>query len=58
MVSQHLVLMKDKGVLENRRDGKNVFYNIKNKNVINLLHCVYHYCEQHNNRFALERDEK
>ena len=46
IISQHLVLMKDKGVLESKRDGKKVIYGIKNKNVINLLHCVYHHCDQ------------
>lgn len=46
VISQHLVLLKDKGVLESHRDGKRVIYAIKNKNVINLLHCVYNHCDQ------------
>lgn len=45
VISQHLVLMKDKGVLDCRRDGKRVIYEIRNKNVINLLHCVYSHCD-------------
>lgn len=44
-VSQQLGLMKDKDVLQCRRDGTKAFYSIKNLNVINLLHCVYHHCE-------------
>lgn len=45
-VSQQLGLMKDKDVLQCRRDGTKAFYSIKNPNAINLLHCVYHHCEQ------------
>lgn len=45
-VSQQLGLMKDKDVLQCRRDGTKAFYSIKNPNVINLLNCVYHHCEQ------------
>ena len=40
-----LTLMKDKGVLECRREGTKAFYSIRNTQVINLLHCVYHHCD-------------
>jgi hypothetical protein len=33
--------MKDKGVLNCRRNGTKVYYRIENKSVIKLLHCVY-----------------
>ena len=46
VVSQQLSLMKDKDILDCRREGTSVYYRIKNENVINLLHCVYHHCEQ------------
>lgn len=46
VASQQLGLMKDKQVLQCRRDGTKAFYSIKNPNVINLLHCVYHHCER------------
>ncbi len=46
VASQQLGLMKDKQVLQCRRAGTKVFYSIKNSNVIKLLHCVYHHCEQ------------
>lgn len=46
VVSQQLSLLKDKDILGCRREGTNVYYHIKNKNVINLLHCVYHHCDQ------------
>jgi len=44
--SQQLGLMKDKDVLQCRRDGTKAFYSIKNPNVIRLLHCVYDHCER------------
>jgi ArsR family transcriptional regulator len=44
ITSQQLNMMKDKSVLECRRDGTKVYYRIGNKNVIKLLHCIYdHY---------------
>ena len=44
ITSQQLNMMRDKGVLECRRDGAKVYYRIGNKNVIKLLHCVYDHC--------------
>jgi len=46
VASQQLGLMKDKQVLQCRREGNKAFYRIKNRNVINLLHCVYDHCER------------
>lgn len=46
VISQHLGLMKDKGILGGRREGTRVFYSIRNKNVIHLLHCVYNHCDR------------
>ena len=46
VASQQLGLMKDKQVLQCRRDGTKAFYSIKNPNFISLLHCVYHHCER------------
>ncbi len=45
IISQQLNMMKDKGVLDCRRDGTKVYYRIANKNVIKVLHCVYDHCE-------------
>lgn len=45
VTSQQLNMMRDKGVLEYRRDGTKVFYRIENKNVIKLLHCMYDHCK-------------
>jgi hypothetical protein len=36
--------MRDKGVLDCRRDGNKVYYYIANPNVIKLLHCMYDHC--------------
>lgn len=44
-ISQHLGLMKDKGILGCRREGTKVYYRILNRNVIHLLHCVYDHCD-------------
>ena len=46
ITSQQLNMMKAKGVLSCRRDGARVYYRIKNKNVIKLLHCIYDHCER------------
>ena len=46
ITSQQLNMMKDKGVLNCRRDGVKVFYRIENRNVIRLLHCIYDHCER------------
>ena len=45
VTSQQLNMMKDKGVLDCRRDGTKVYYRIANRNVIKVLHCVYDHCE-------------
>jgi ArsR family transcriptional regulator len=54
-VSQQLGLMKDKDVLQCRREGTKAFYSIKNANVINLLHCVYHHCERNESSEKIEK---
>jgi len=48
VISRHLGIMKDKGILDYRRDGTSVYYRIANPSVIKLLHCVYHHCEASN----------
>jgi DNA-binding transcriptional ArsR family regulator len=45
ITSQQLNMMKDKGVLNCRRNGTKVYYHIENKNVIKLLNCIYDHCE-------------
>lgn len=38
--SQHLVLMRDRGILRSRRDGVNVFYAIGDEKVIQIINCL------------------
>ena len=45
ITSQHLNMMRDKGILGSRRDGAKVYYRIENRNVIRLLHCIYDHCK-------------
>ena len=40
ITSQQLNMMRDKGVLNCRRNGTKVYYRIENKNVVRLLHCI------------------
>lgn len=46
ITSQQLNMMRDKGVLNCRRNGTKVYYRIENKNVIKLLHCIYDHCDR------------
>ncbi len=39
-VSQHLNLMKAKGILASRRNGSQVLYWVANANVIEVIHCI------------------
>jgi DNA-binding transcriptional ArsR family regulator len=38
--SHHLGILKDKGVLGSKREGKNTYYYIKNDNLSNILECI------------------
>ncbi|MGE0077822.1 MAG: ArsR/SmtB family transcription factor [Bacteroidales bacterium] len=38
--SHHLGILKDKGVLSCKRDGKNTFYFLRNENLGKILDCV------------------
>jgi DNA-binding transcriptional ArsR family regulator len=38
--SHHLGILKDKGVLISRREGKNTIYSIKNINLNKLVECI------------------
>ncbi len=38
--SQHLTLMRDKGILEHRRDGVNVLYSIGDTRAYKVLGCL------------------
>ncbi len=38
--SHHLGILKDKGVLASKREGKNTFYYLKHENLKNIVDCV------------------
>jgi DNA-binding transcriptional ArsR family regulator len=38
--SHHLGILKDKGVLGSKRDGKNTYYFLKHENLTNIIECV------------------
>lgn len=40
LLSYHLTDMRAKGILNTRKSGKNCFYSIKNKKVVEMLSCV------------------
>lgn len=40
MMSHHLAKMKDNGVLSSEKQGKQVFYSIANRNLLNIFSCI------------------
>jgi DNA-binding transcriptional ArsR family regulator len=38
--SQHLNLMRDKAILRSRRDGVNVFYEVRDDKVVQIINCL------------------
>ena len=38
--SHHLGILKDKGVLLSKREGKNTYYSIKNENLSSIIECI------------------
>ncbi len=38
--SHHLGILKDKGVLSSKREGKNTFYYLKHESLKNIIDCV------------------
>lgn len=37
-ISQHLMVMRDAGLLDTRRDGKYIYYRLADENIIPLIH--------------------
>ncbi len=42
--SHHLGILKDKGVLSSKRDGKNTYYFLKHSNLRQIVDCVSECC--------------
>ncbi len=39
-VSHHLTKMRDKGILEIRRDGRNIYYQLTDETITNIINCI------------------
>jgi DNA-binding transcriptional ArsR family regulator len=44
--SHHLGILKDRGVLASKRDGKNTWYFLKHENLKVLLNCINSCCQE------------
>lgn len=40
LTSHHLSNMKLKGILSSQREGKNIYYSLKEKSVVNIISCL------------------
>jgi len=40
LTSHHLQKMKDKGILSSKRDGRNIYYSLKEKDVSLIIECL------------------
>jgi DNA-binding transcriptional ArsR family regulator len=38
--SHHLNILKGKGVLASRRDGKKIYYSLRNKTLVQIIDCI------------------
>jgi DNA-binding transcriptional ArsR family regulator len=45
VASQHLNLMRDKGILASRREGVNVYYSINDPRVAQVIDCIHDHCD-------------
>ncbi len=46
VASHHLVILKDKGILASKREGKNIWYFLKHKALKNILAGVGECCQE------------
>ncbi len=40
LLSHHLIKMKDKGILESKKEGMHVIYNITDRNILKIFDCM------------------
>lgn len=40
LLSHHLTDMRAKGILNCRRDGKNCYYSLRNKQIVQIIECI------------------
>ncbi|TVR71662.1 MAG: transcriptional regulator [Marinilabiliales bacterium] len=43
--SHHLGILKDKGVLSSKREGKNTYYYLKHQNLTQIVDCLNRCCD-------------
>ena len=41
LISHHLINMRDKGILDIRRSGKNIYYFLVDNAVSDIINCIY-----------------
>ncbi len=41
LISHHLINMRDKGILDIRRSGKNIYYFLVDNAVADIIECIY-----------------
>ncbi|MGA0560478.1 ArsR/SmtB family transcription factor [Larkinella sp. VNQ87] len=41
LISHHLINMRDKGILEIRRSGKNIYYFLVDDSIAEIIDCIY-----------------
>ena len=41
LISHHLITMRDKGILDIRRSGKNIYYFLVDTAVSDIIECIY-----------------
>jgi DNA-binding transcriptional ArsR family regulator len=44
--SHHLVILRDRGVLSSKREGKNTWYFLKHTNLKMILNCIGNCCQK------------
>lgn len=44
--SHHLGILKDKGILASKREGKNTYYYLKHENLRTVLNCIGNCCQE------------
>lgn len=40
MASEHLRLMRDRGLLDSRREGREVYYHVREQGLAGIMHCI------------------
>jgi len=46
ILSQHLTLLRDKGLVDFRKEGKNSFYFLKHTDFMNIINCLENCCKK------------